>query len=118
MALRNFELGMDNASSEPLVDVALLLTACSFTLLVGIIIGYYVETFLKRQKWFGTIDGAPSIAKADDRIESVYETADSGAIGAPAVNLKAQYMQRAATQPVPTVLDSKLLNTKPSKVSW
>ena len=55
MALRDFELGMDNVSSEPLVDVALLLTACSFTLLVGIIIGYYVETFFKKQKLFGTI---------------------------------------------------------------
>jgi hypothetical protein len=115
MALRNFELGMDNASSEPLVDVALLLTACSFTLLVGIIIGYYVETFFKRQKLFGTIDGAPSIAKVDDRIESVYESVDNGASGAP-VNLKAQYMQRAATQSVPSVLDAKLLSTKPSKV--
>lgn len=111
-------------SSSEVVDVMLLLTACSFTLLVGIIIGYYVETFFRKYKVLG--DNVANTAKIESQESwtDPYASVDSGsaagvAPNVPHTNLKLQYMQRSNTakeNTVPSVSDAKALNSKPSKV--
>ena len=115
MTPHDFELGMDNAP-EAFVDVALLLTACSFTLLVGVILGYYVEVFFKKQTILGSLTNAPSIIKSDeqqDHWNDAYEAADNGTSNVLHDSLKTEYMQRSK---VGVEADSRELNCKPSKV--
>jgi len=103
---------MDNAT-EPYVDVVLLLTACSFTLLVGIIIGYYVEVLFRKQTFFTT--PARSSSKADIIPESWVGGGENvGSSEGQSSILKEQYINRGTQLGV--VSGSKALSTKPAKV--
>ncbi len=113
MSVNDYQLGMDN-SPEPFFDGILLLTACSFTLLVGIIIGYYVEVLFRKQAFFS--QSTPTAAKSDfiqgswvDGVESVESIATSSS-----TFLKEQYINRGTQLGI--MSGSKALTTKPSKV--
>lgn len=118
MALNDFGL---ESSSEPFVDVMLLLTACSFTLLVGIIIGYYVEVVFRRYKMAGNASaGSSKLDLQEAAVSDPYASIDSSTTGisssVPHTNLKLQYIQRSTCLATNTVSDAKALSTKPSKV--
>lgn len=120
MTARDFQLGMDNAAAEPFVDVALLLTACSFTLLVGIIIGYYVETFFKRQKILGAITNAPNTVSYNNISDGEHKDYEAVA-GGPCSAAKLRPINLSTNSPrsksIHTEIpESMLLNTKPRKV--
>ena len=115
MSANDYQLGMDN-SPEPFFDGILLLTACSFTLLVGIIIGYYVEVLFRKQALYS--QSAPTTTKSDtiqglwvDGVESVEGTATSRGSS---TFLKEQYINRGTQLGI--MSGSKELTTKPSKV--
>lgn len=112
MSASEYQLGMDNVT-EPYVDVILLLTACSFTLLVGIIIGYYVEVLFRKQTFF-TIT-TRSNSKIDNTQESwVGSSENVDDSQAQSSFLKEQYINRGTQLGV--VSGSKALTTKPAKV--
>ena len=110
MSASEYQLGMDNAT-EPYVDVVLLLTACSFTLLVGIIIGYYVEVLFRKQTIFTVAKRNNS--KADLNQESWVRGVDH-IDSSQSQTLKEQYINRGTQLGV--VSGSKALSTKPAKV--
>ena len=115
MAPRDLSFGMDNAGSEPFVDVVLILTACSFTLLVGIIIGYYVEVFFKRQKFLGNLVEAPSTLRTDDIIEKETGLLESGS--GVSMNISQSPLKSQYSTTTHSTADAKYLGTKPSKVN-
>jgi len=115
MSVNDYQLGMDS-SPEPFFDGILLLTACSFTLLVGIIIGYYVEVLFRKQVFFS--QSTPTAGKSDvvqglwvDGVESVESIATSPGSS---TFLKEQYINRGTQLGI--MSGSKALATKPSKV--
>jgi hypothetical protein len=123
MAVRDFQLGMDNVAAEPFVDVVLLLTACSFTLLVGIIIGYYVEVFFKNQKILGGLAGAPSAAPSISRSEGRsegqsggYDEFDGRYVEGGRSGIARNSGLGSAIGHLPAGPETLLLNTKPCKI--
>jgi hypothetical protein len=69
-------LGNGGTNVEPFVDIVLLVTACSFTLFVGIIIGFYVEGFFRMQKIVKLSAAAVPITPAASSLSSVHRSKD------------------------------------------
>ena len=114
------DMGLGVDASEPFVDIVLLVTACSFTLLVGIIIGFYVEGFFRKQN---IVTITPTKTISTDSVESNTHSSRSSnsstnfATSSPGYSYNAQSVSnsssyRAGQLPV----DASVLNSKPSKV--
>lgn len=111
-ASASYAEGMLMDPSQPIVDIVLLVTACSFTLLVGIILGFYMEGFYSKQiavsRRTEEVTNNSSVHYSNSKSEDNNNTSNN--------NNSTNSIQKALGNYSVESSDTYLLSVKPNKV--